>query len=114
MTRGEIWSATLDPAGRPEADAIAYWLVVSPSELCEQLDVVTVLPLKPGASSAGFRIPVAIDGREHRVLLEQITTLDKQRLRRARRRARPQGLGESARHPARDVRRVTVHGLITE
>ena len=45
--RGLVGDARSGRAG-PGADAVAYWLVVSPSELCEQLDVVTVLPVKSG------------------------------------------------------------------
>ena len=78
MTRGDIW--LMQPATAGLENAATPCLVVSPDELCGELDVVTVAPLKRGAASAGFRGRAAVAGEEYSVLLEQLTTLDKRAL----------------------------------
>lgn len=80
LTRGEIWLARRDAALPGDAAAPFPCLVVSPSELSDQLDVVTVAPVKPGGEGAAFRIAVKLADRDHRILLEQLMTLDKRRL----------------------------------
>ena len=78
MTRGDIWLTK--PATVGLENKATPCLVVSPAEFCNELDIVTVAPLKRGAASAGFRSRAAVAGEDYAILLEQLTTLDKRAL----------------------------------
>lgn len=79
MTRGEVWLAHLDTRVGHEGVACPC-LIVSPGELSDQLNVVTVAPLKPGGKAAGFRVRATVAGDDHAILLDQLTTLDQRQL----------------------------------
>ncbi len=55
-------------------------LIVSPAEMHDYLRTVTVAPLTTGSRPAPYRIPVEFEGKVGLILLDQIRTLDKQRL----------------------------------
>jgi len=55
-------------------------VVVSPPEIHRFLRTVTVAPMSTGSRPAPYRIPLRFRGKEGLILLDQMRTLDKQRL----------------------------------
>jgi mRNA interferase MazF len=78
--RGEIWLASLDPTVGSEIKKTRPCVVVSPNELNEYLRTIMVAPMTTGSHPAPFRIPLAFANKKGLILLDQIRTLDKQRL----------------------------------
>ena len=80
IKRGEIWLAALDPAIGSEIQKTRPCVVISPPEMNEHLRTLIVAPMTTGSRPAPFRIPVTFKGKSGLVLLDQIRTLDRQRL----------------------------------
>jgi mRNA interferase MazF len=80
VRRGEIWLAALDPTIGAEIQKTRPCVVVSPPEMHDFLRTVTVAPMTTGSHPAPYRIPLRSRGNEGLVLLDQLRTLDKQRL----------------------------------
>jgi mRNA interferase MazF len=80
VRRGEIWLAALDPTVGSEIQKTRPCVVISPAELHDFLRIVTVLPMTSGSRPSPFRIPVRFAGKDGLLLLDQIRTVDKQRL----------------------------------
>ena len=80
MRRGEIWLAALDPAVGSEIQKTRPCLIVSPPEMHDFLRTVIVAPMTTGSRPAPFRIPVTFQRKDGLILLDQLRTLDKQRL----------------------------------
>lgn len=80
MKRGEIWLVALDPTIGTEIQKTRPCLIVSPPEMHDHLRAVIVAPMTTGSRPAGFRVPLSFKGQEGLVLLDQIRTVDKQRL----------------------------------
>jgi mRNA interferase MazF len=80
VRRGEIWLAALDPTIGAEIQKTRPCVVVSPPEMHDFLRTVTVAPMTTGSPPAPFRIPLRFRGKEGLILLDQLRTLDKQRL----------------------------------
>jgi len=55
-------------------------MVISPAEMHNYLRTITVAPMTTGSRPAPYRIPVQFQGKRGLILLDQIRTLDKQRL----------------------------------
>ena len=51
-----------------------------PPEMHDHLRTVTVAPMTTGSRPAPFRVPVRFEGKVGLILLDQLRTLDKQRL----------------------------------
>ena len=80
IRRGEIWLASLDPTLGSEIRKTRPCVVVSPPEMNAHLRTIIVAPMTTGSRPARFRVPVAFQGKEGLILLDQIRTLDRQRL----------------------------------
>jgi mRNA interferase MazF len=80
VARGEVWLAALDPTVGSEIQKTRPCVVVSPPEMHEHLRTVTVAPMMTGSRPAPFRVPVRLEGKSGLILLDQLRTLDKQRL----------------------------------
>ena len=76
----EIWLAALDPAIGAEIQKTRPCVVVSPPEMHDFLRTVTVAPKTTGSRPAPYRIPLRFRGKNGLILLDQMRTLDKQRL----------------------------------
>jgi mRNA interferase MazF len=70
----------LDPTVGTEIQKTRPCLIVSPPEMHDHLRAVIVAPMTTGSRPAGFRAPLTFKGQEGLVLLDQIRTVDKQRL----------------------------------
>ena len=80
MKRGEIWLVNLDPTVGSEIQKSRPCLVVSPAELNEHLRTVMVAPMTSKGFPAPFRVPVTHAGTKGLIVLDQLRTVDKQRL----------------------------------
>lgn len=80
VVRGEIWLAVLDPTVGSEIRKTRPCIVISPEEMNDHLRTVMVAPMTTGSHPAPFRIPVTFASKKGLILLDQIRTLDKQRL----------------------------------
>ena len=80
VRRGEVWLANLDPTRGSEIRKTRPCLVISPPEMNAHLRTAIVAPLTGGGQSAPFRIPVRFSGKSGLILLDQVRTLDQQRL----------------------------------
>ena len=80
VRRGEIWLAALDPAIGAEIQKTRPCVVVSPAEVHDFLRTVTVAPMTTGSRPAPYRIPLRFRGKDGLILLDQMRSLDKQRL----------------------------------
>jgi len=77
---GDIWLAALDPTVGSEIQKTRPCLVVSPNEMHQHLRTVIVAPMTTGSRPAAFRVSLTFQGKQGLILLDQIRTLDKQRL----------------------------------
>ncbi len=80
VVRGDVWLTILDPTIGREIQKTRPCVIVSPPELHDVLPTAIVAPMTTGSRSARFRIPLAFDGKQGFILLDQIRTLDKVRL----------------------------------
>jgi mRNA interferase MazF len=80
VKRGEIWLVNLDPTVGSEIQKSRPCLVVSPAELNEHLRTVMVAPMTSKGFPAPFRVPVTHAGTKGLIVLDQLRTVDKQRL----------------------------------
>ena len=78
--RGENWLAALDPTLGSEIQKTRPCVIVSPPEMNEHLRTLVVAPMTTGSRPAPFRIPVAFQRKNGLILLDQLRTLDRQRL----------------------------------
>ena len=78
--RGDIWLVALDPTVGSEIQKTRPCVVISPAELNEHLHTVIVAPMTTGSRLALFRVPITLQRKHGLVLLDQIRTLDRQRL----------------------------------
>ena len=80
LRRGDVWLAALDPTIGSEIQKTRPCAIVSPTEMNEALRTVTVAPMTTGNRAAPFRIPVRFDRKNGLILLDQLRTVDRQRL----------------------------------
>jgi mRNA interferase MazF len=78
--RGEIWLAALDPTLGSEIQKTRPCVVVSPDEMNEHLRTLVVAPMTTGSRPAPFRIAIVFQRKRGLILLDQLRTLDRQRL----------------------------------
>ena len=80
VKRGEVYWVNLDPTLGTEINKTRPALIVSPNDLNTVLPRVIVAPITSKGQSLGCRPEVDFDGRNARILLDQIRSVDKRRL----------------------------------
>jgi mRNA interferase MazF len=80
VNRGEVWLAALDPTIGSEIQKTRPCVIISPPEMHNHLRTVMVAPMTTASRAAPFRIPVTFERKNGLILLDQLRTLDKQRL----------------------------------
>jgi len=80
VSRGDVFLVTLNPTRGGEIRKTRPCVVVSPDELNAYLRTFIVAPLTTGAYSYPFRIPCTLQGKSGHVMLDQIRTVDHERL----------------------------------
>jgi mRNA interferase MazF len=80
IARGEVWLVVLDPTVGSEIQKTRPCVVISPPEIHDHLRTVMAAPMTTGSHPAPYRIPITFQGKDGLILLDQVRTLDKQRL----------------------------------
>jgi mRNA interferase MazF len=80
ISRGDVYWVNLDPTIGTEIRKTRPALIVSPDDLNRALPRVIIAPLTSKGQSLGCRPEVIFNGREARILLDQIRSVDKARL----------------------------------
>ncbi|PKO24869.1 MAG: growth inhibitor PemK [Betaproteobacteria bacterium HGW-Betaproteobacteria-8] len=80
VKRGEVYWVNLDPTIGTEIRKTRPALIVSPDDMNAALPRVIVAPLTSKGQPLGCRPEVEFKGKPSRILLDQIRTVDKQRL----------------------------------
>ena len=80
VKRGEVYWVNLDPTVGSEIQKIRPALIVSPDDMNAALLRVIIAPLTSGGQALGCRPEVEFKGKSGRILLDQLRSMDKQRL----------------------------------
>ena len=80
IKRGEVYWVTLDPTVGSEIRKTRPALIISPDDMNAALPRVMIAPLTSKGQPLGCRPELVFDGKPARILLDQIRTIDKQRL----------------------------------
>ena len=80
VQRFEIWWVNLDTTIGSEVKKIRPYLVVSPNEVNQYLNTVTVIPLTSTLKLYPTRLNCIIQGKQSQLVIDQVRSLDKLRL----------------------------------
>ena len=80
VRRGDVQLVALEPTRGHEIRKTRPCVIVSPDELNAHLQTYIVAPLTTGSHAYPFRVPCRFQGKAGHVVLDQIRTVDRQRL----------------------------------
>jgi mRNA interferase MazF len=80
-SRGEVYLVELDPTRGSEIRKTRPCVIVSPDELNHHLRTSIVAPMTTGGHSYPFRVSCRFAGKRGHVVLDQLRTVDRERLR---------------------------------
>ena len=80
VRRGDVFLITLDPVRGEEIRKTRPCVVISPDELNAYLHTYLVAPLTTGSRQYPFRISCQFQGRAGHIVLDQIRTVDRERM----------------------------------
>ena len=80
VKRGEVYWVNLDPTIGTEIKKTRPALVISPDDMNAVLSRVIIAPLTSKGRSLGCRPRIKFAGKSARILLDQLRSVDKQRL----------------------------------
>jgi mRNA interferase MazF len=80
VRRGDVFLISLDPTRGEEIRKTRPCVVISPDELNAYLNTYIVAPLTTGSHQYPFRISCRFQGRAGHIVLDQIRTVDRERL----------------------------------
>ena len=80
VRRGDVFLVTLNPTRGREIRKTRQCVVVSPDELNAHMGTYIVAPLTSGSHPYPFRIACRFAGKDGHVVLDQIRTVDGERL----------------------------------
>ena len=78
--RGDVFLISLDPTRGDEIQKTRPCVIVSPDELNANLRTFIVAPLTTGGHPYPFRVACKFQGRSGHIVLDQIRTVDRDRL----------------------------------
>lgn len=93
VRRGDVFLVGLDPTRGGEIRKTRPCVVISPDELNACLRTFIVAPLTTGGHPYPFRVPCRFEGREGCVVIDQVRTIDRDRLVRRLGRLSPSTMG---------------------
>jgi mRNA interferase MazF len=93
VRRGDVFLVSLGPARGGEIQKTRPCVIVSPDELNAHLRTFIVAPLTTGGHPYPFRVPCRFEGRAGYVVIDQIRTIDRERLMRRLGKLAPPTLG---------------------
>ena len=79
--RGDVFLVELDPTRGSEIRKTRPCLVISPDELNQHLRTTIVAPMTTGGHPYPFRITCRFGGKQGHVVLDELRTVDRDRLR---------------------------------
>lgn len=79
--RGDVYLVELDPTRGSEIRKTRPCVIVSPDELNHHLRTVIVAPMTTGGHGYPFRPSCRFGGKDGRIVLDQLRTVDRERLR---------------------------------
>jgi mRNA interferase MazF len=80
-SRGEVYLVELDPTRGSEIRKSRPCVIVSPDELNHHLRTSIVAPMTTGGHPYPFRVSCRFAGKRGHVVLDQLRTVDRERLR---------------------------------
>jgi len=80
-SRGEVYLVELDPTRGSEIRKTRPCVIVSPDELNHHLRTVIVAPMTTAGHAYPFRPGCRFAGKDGRIVLDQLRTVDRERLR---------------------------------
>jgi mRNA interferase MazF len=80
IRRGDVFLVNLNPTRGSEIQKTRPCVIISPNELNAHLQTFIVAPLTSGGHPYPFRVPCRFEGRTGHVILDQIRTVDRERL----------------------------------
>jgi mRNA interferase MazF len=80
VRRGDVFLVNLDPTRGGEIQKTRPCVVVSPDELNAHLRTFIIAPLTTGTHSYPFRVACRFEGQSGYIVLDQIRTVDRERL----------------------------------
>jgi mRNA interferase MazF len=95
VRRGEIFLVDLDPTRGSEIRKTRPCVIVSPDDLNDHLRTFIVAPLTTGGHPYPFRVPCRFGGKAGYVVVDQVRTVDHERLLRRLGRLAPRTLGRA-------------------
>ncbi len=88
--RGDVFLVALNPTRGREMRKTRPCVVVSPDEFNAHLHTCIVAPLTSASKPYPFRVPCRFDGKHGQVVLDQVRTVDRERMVRRLGRISPQ------------------------
>src|SRR5581483_5415720 len=79
-SQGEVWLVSLDPVQGSEIRKTRPCLIVSPDEMNHHLKTVIVAPMTTALRSYPTRVLLSFEDKQGQIALDQIRTIDRQRL----------------------------------
>ena len=80
-SRGDVFLVDLDPTRGSEMRKTRPCVIVSPDELNHNLRTTIVAPLTTGSHSYPYRVPCRFQGKSGHIVLDQLRTVDHERMR---------------------------------
>ncbi len=80
IRRFDVWLVNLDPTIGREIRKTRPALVVSPDEMNAHIATVIIAPMTTKGRDYPTRVPCAFQGKSGQVVLDQLRTVDRQRL----------------------------------
>ena len=80
VKRGEVYLINLDPTIGSEIQKTRPCVIVSPDEMNKYIRTVIIAPMTTKIRSYKSRIKVEFSDRQAQIMLDQLRTIDKQRL----------------------------------
>lgn len=78
--RFDVFLVSLDPTIGTEIQKTRPCVVISPDELNDYIQTVILAPMTTKARPYPTRVPCVFDGKDAHIVLDQIRTVDKERL----------------------------------
>jgi mRNA interferase MazF len=95
VRRGDVYFVNLNPTRGREIRKVRPCVIVSPDELNTHLRTFIVAPLTSGKHAYPFRVPCRFQGKSGYIILDQIRTVDRERLTRRMGRLSSQAIARS-------------------
>src|SRR5947207_12750895 len=80
VDRFDVWLVNLDPTVGSEIQKTRPALVISPDEMNHRISTVIIAPMTTAGKLYPTRVRVRFEGKEGKIVLDQVRTVDKARL----------------------------------